>query len=207
MNSLDAAEQVLSEAREPLHVREITRRIIEAGLWKTKGLTPEATINAAISVDLQQKRGSSRFERLGRSIYGLRSWSAATASLLRSDSTESFVAPIDHKGHAAENTSSDSASISERTVARSMSFLDAAERVLEQSPDKRPMHYKTLTQKALDLGLIATRGQTPDQTMYAQILTDIDRSNQRGEIPRFAKVGRGKVGLTRWVDYGLAHQI
>jgi len=37
MHSLDAVTVILSEVGEPLHVNEITRRILERGLWQTKG--------------------------------------------------------------------------------------------------------------------------------------------------------------------------
>jgi len=37
MHSLDAVTVILSEVGEPLHVNEITRRMLERGLWQTKG--------------------------------------------------------------------------------------------------------------------------------------------------------------------------
>ena len=44
----DAARHILAEAGEPLHYREITRRILGACQWSTTGKTPEATVNARI---------------------------------------------------------------------------------------------------------------------------------------------------------------
>ena len=46
MNVQDAAIQILKEAGEPLHTKEIAERIMEAGLWVAKGKTPEATVSA-----------------------------------------------------------------------------------------------------------------------------------------------------------------
>jgi len=88
------------------------------------------------------------------------------------------------------------------TGAASLSFLDAAERVLVQSGDKKPMHYRAITQQALAQGLVRTAGKTPEATLYAQILGEVERLTRRGETPRFIKVGKGLVGLTRWVDQG-----
>jgi len=88
------------------------------------------------------------------------------------------------------------------TGVASLSFLDAAERVLVQSGNKRPMHYRAIIQKALDQGLVRTAGKTPEATLYAQILGEVDRLTRRGETPRFVKIGKGLVGLTRWVDHG-----
>lgn len=42
MSVQTAAIQVLKEAGKPLHATEIAKLIIEAGLWKSDGKTPEA---------------------------------------------------------------------------------------------------------------------------------------------------------------------
>ncbi len=52
-----------------------------------------------------------------------------------------------------------------------------------------------------------TEGQTPEATLYAQILTEINRNIKRGETPRFVKHGKGLVGLQKWLGEGLAYQI
>jgi len=49
MTALDAALRVLQEAGGSLHYREITKRVLDAGLWSTEGKTPEATINAQLA--------------------------------------------------------------------------------------------------------------------------------------------------------------
>jgi hypothetical protein len=67
-----AAEAVLKEHGKPMHSREITKKAIDGGLWKTKGLTPEATINAALAVSA--KKGET-FIKVAPSVYGLQEWS------------------------------------------------------------------------------------------------------------------------------------
>jgi restriction system protein len=88
-----------------------------------------------------------------------------------------------------------------------LSFTDAAEQVLEQYGRKEPMHYRAITAKVLELGLVRTQGQTPQATLYAQILTEIDRRTRQGNSPRFTRHGKGLIGLSRWTGSGLGAQI
>lgn len=90
------------------------------------------------------------------------------------------------------------------TSPQGLSFTDAAELVLKRFSHSQPMHYKELTKRALALGFVATRGQTPEQTMYAQIGTEIERQQRRGEVPRFTKHGKGMISLTHEAEVGLA---
>jgi restriction system protein len=97
--------------------------------------------------------------------------------------------------------------VSVPTPATRLSFTDAAEQVLDKYASKSPMHYRAITDKALELGLIATAGKTPEATLYAQIITEIQRRTKRGERPRFVRYGKGVVGLSKWKGTGLAFQI
>jgi restriction system protein len=179
VSALKAACEVLLEAGGPLHYREITKRILEKGLWKTSGKTPVATINAQIAVDIIKHGDLSKFIRVGKGTFALRGTKPAAKE----------VAP---RSTAA---------------AKKISFTDAAEKVLSEFGNNKPMHYREITNKALELGLISTIGQTPAATMYAQILTEIARSTKAGRQSRFTKHGKGFVGLTRWLGKGLAFQI
>ena len=175
MNALDAAYEVLRGAGEPLHYHEITQRMFDRGLWSSAGLTPWDSVNARITVDIKKNGEESRFYRAAPGVFGCREAGDHPPS------PELYPEPA------------------------SLSFLDAAEMVLEEHG--QPMHYREITQKALDLNLITTGGLTPEATMYAGILTEIQRQNRRGELPRFEKFGRGYVGLTRWHEQGLPYQI
>ncbi len=177
MNVLDAAYEVLRAAGEPLHYREITQRMLDRGLWSSAGLTPWNSVNAGIAVDIKRNREQSRFYRAAPGIFGCREAGDPNPSPEPEPERDS------------------------------MSFLDAAEMVLEDYADRQPMHYRDITRKALDLDLITTGGLTPEATMYAAILTEIQRQNKRGELPRFEKLGKGYVGLTRWHEQGLPYQI
>lgn len=56
-----SAIKVLRGAKEPLHYEEITRRALEQNLIETSGSTPEATMNAQITVDIKSKKEKSAF--------------------------------------------------------------------------------------------------------------------------------------------------
>jgi len=88
-----------------------------------------------------------------------------------------------------------------------LSFTDCAQKVLEEFGGKKPMHYKAITEKALQESWLLTSGKTPEATMYAQVITQIKRQQKRGERPRFVQHGRGYVGLSQWMGRGLAFQI
>ncbi len=85
--------------------------------------------------------------------------------------------------------------------------MDAAEIVLEKHSAGKPMHYRAITDKVLELGLVNTKGLTPEATVYAQILTDTKRRARRGDAPRFLFHGKGIIGLAKWGSGGLAFQI
>jgi len=72
MNSFkDIAYQILKEAGKPLHSKEITKIALERGWLKTAGKTPEATMNAQLIVDINNKKDKSRFIKVGPSIFSL----------------------------------------------------------------------------------------------------------------------------------------
>ncbi|HBE79933.1 MAG TPA: restriction endonuclease [Firmicutes bacterium] len=188
MNSLEAAYLVLKEAAQPLRAEEITKRIIEQRLWETAGKTPVATVEANLNTDIKEKGTSSRFLRVDKGTFILNELAATNQPTIQSPPKILINIPP-------------------QTSVKTLSFTDAAEHVLEKYGKKQPMHYKTITEKAIELGLIATAGQTPDLTMNAQILNEIHRVTRRGEQPRFVKCGKGYIGLTRWKAKGLTFQI
>jgi hypothetical protein len=61
-------------------------------------------------------------------------------------------------------------------------FRTAAMEILTEV--RTPLHYKEITRLALEKGILETEGATPDQSMNAQIITDI---NKKGEGSDFIK--------------------
>ncbi len=74
MAILEKAEEVLREAGEPLHAKDIAERMIAKGIWSTSGKTPGATVNARLAVDIKRQQSLSRFQRTGRGVFALREW-------------------------------------------------------------------------------------------------------------------------------------
>jgi len=186
MNVRDAVIMVLREAKEPLHAKEIAKRILARKLWKTDGKTPHATVAACLYADIKKNGDASAFVQTGPQTFGLRTGAELPAS----------------KGARTRRKKT-----TKKPVVRTYSFTDAAQKVLEQFGNKRPMHYRTITEKALELGWLDTKGKTPEASMYAQILTEIRRYRKRGEQPRFVQHGKCYVGLSRWMGRGLAFEI
>jgi restriction system protein len=188
MSVQSAAIQVLREAGKPLHTDEITKLIFQAGLWISDGKTPEATVSARIYADIKNNGNQSVFVKVGPQTFSLRGSAWETSA----DTVESISIGAEKKLLATDT---------------GFSFADCAQKVLEDVSDKKPMHYKEITARALQKGWLVTSGKTPEASMYAQIITEIKRNQKRGERPRFVQHGRGYVGLSQWMGGGLAFQI
>jgi restriction system protein len=191
VNSLEAIYRVLEEAGKPLSVMEITKLILEKGYWSTQGKTPAATISATLSSDVKEKGAMSRFIHTGPAQYGL---------------NPKYTPPAEKAvtGKTLEINVGETISVKDSVT---YSFTDAAEHILRTFASQQPMHYQEITQKALDMKLLSTKGLTPEATMYAQIITEIQRRKRRGEQPRFVMHGKGMVGLAVWEPEGLAGMI
>ena len=188
MNIQDAAIQILKDAGKPLHANEIAKLIIDSGLWKSDGKTPEATVSARLYSDIKSNGDKSPFVKVGPQTFALR------------DSTE-MSSGAEPAPAAVEDTPKPP------SVNAGFSFIDCAQKVLEEFGGKKPMHYKEITEKALEKGWLVTSGKTPEASMYAQVITEIKRQQKRGERPRFVQHGRGYIGLSQWMGRGLVFQI
>ncbi|HEY8597057.1 MAG TPA: winged helix-turn-helix domain-containing protein [Thermomicrobiales bacterium] len=198
MKLLDAAGAILVEVSVPLHVTELTRRMIEQGLWQPQGKTPVDSVRSALAVDISERGLLSRFERVHKGTFGLRS----------REVTPSFVDPqpvITDSTFLSSESAPDTPSLI--NTAKLLSFTDAAEHVLERFGKDQPLHYRDITERALGLGLITTQGKTPEATMYAQILVENGRRAKRGEAARFIQYGKGLIGLAKGARPDLADLI
>lgn len=190
MTALEAALKVLQDAGTPLHYLEITKRVLAAKLWKTNGKTPEATINARLAVDVKKNGKASVFRRAGRGVFAV--------NTERTDPTPYQPGLL--------RTEEPALYVSGAKTGETLSFTDAAERILEASRGK-PMHYRDITRHALEHKMLDTSGKTPEATMYAQILTECKRRQGRGEQLRFMILGKGMISLAKWQAKGLAFQV
>lgn len=73
MSILDAAAQILSEAKEPLNCKLMIKAMMDKAYWQPSqsGKTPANTLHAAISKEIKTKGTDSRFEKVGRGQFAL----------------------------------------------------------------------------------------------------------------------------------------
>jgi len=70
LSQLDAAVEILKDAKEPLTCKEIVRRIFGRKIWSTTGRTPEDTLSASIKHEIARGKNS-RFRKAERGLYEL----------------------------------------------------------------------------------------------------------------------------------------
>ena len=202
MSLLKAIEKVLSSAKKPLHVNEIYKEITNQDLWQSSGKTPTATVGAQLYSDIKKHGDASLFVRVEPQTFAMRD---IVVDELEKLTTES--ATKNGEDQNPETDKDEKAPPLPNEPAASMSFLNCAQKVLEEFGEKKPMHYKDITTKAIKTGWLVTKGLTPEFTMNAQVLGEIERHQARGESPRFVKHGSGYIGLSRWQARGLSFQI
>ncbi len=78
-----------------------------------------------------------------------------------------------------------------------ISMSDAVESVLRSHSKGAPMHYRRITDLAIEDGLIDPQGLTPEASMNAAITQDIKRRSATGREQRFRAHGRGMYALQR----------
>jgi len=130
MNVKTAAIQVLQQAGTALHAKDIAEQIMVAGLWQSGGKTPDATVSARLYSDIKSNGDKSPFVKVGPQTFALR------------DSAEisSSATPVPAAAQEAPQPSPANAGFF---------FTDCAQKVLEEFGGKKPMHYKEITEKAL----------------------------------------------------------
>jgi len=70
-SGLDAAAQVLAEAKGPMNTKEMVERMLAKGLWQTTGKTPAPTIYAAVIREIREKGKDARFRKVERGTFAL----------------------------------------------------------------------------------------------------------------------------------------
>jgi hypothetical protein len=76
---------------------------------------------------------------------------------------------------------------------RQLTFIEAAKAILEEM--KQPMHFKKITELALQKKYLVSKGKTPEWTMGARLSVDV---KEKGPQSDFVRYGNGKYGLRRW---------
>jgi len=183
MNVLNAIISVLSTAKQPLHAKEIAEKLIATGLWHSNGKTPVATISARLYTDIKKNGDQSSFIQVSPQTFSLRN-----IQLVSVCDANSQISNQDKK-------------------TGTISFLDSAEKVLNQFGNNNAMHYRDITKKAIEMGWLSSTGKTPEATMNAQLVTDLKRTKTNGEPGRFIRTSPGCYSLVKWMGSGLPYEI
>ncbi len=88
MTAYEAALQILTEAQKPLPLEEITTRILEAGLWQSRGQTPEATVGAQIYRHIKHHGDQSPLVQVGPKTFAVKKGASIAAD---TDNGSSFL--------------------------------------------------------------------------------------------------------------------
>jgi hypothetical protein len=72
MSAVEAAAEVLGQAKKPLRPAEIAERARKARIWRSTSETPEASMGAAIYMDLVRHGRRSRFTKSGPAAFSRR---------------------------------------------------------------------------------------------------------------------------------------
>src|ERR1041384_465273 len=75
-----------------------------------------------------------------------------------------------------------------------MTFLEAALEILRR--ERKPLHYKELTERAMDKKLLTFVGRTPEVTMQTQLTNAV----KKAPGPPFVRVKPGIFGLLRYPE-------
>lgn len=145
---LQAAEKVLREAREPLHVNELTKRMMDQGLWKTDSQSPEKNVRTSIGIDISKNPEASRFRYEGGGAFALKS-----------------APPARQPASVSEEASREA----------DLTTLNAAERVLRTAG--RPLHYTEITKRMLDQKLWASDSKKPETVVFSTLSSDIKKNS------------------------------
>jgi hypothetical protein len=75
-----------------------------------------------------------------------------------------------------------------------MTYFEAALKVLADA-NGGPLHYREITQQAVERGYIQPAGRTPEATVGALLYTHIKKAEAAGQDPEVKQVGRGQFAL------------
>ena len=208
----DAVCAVLEQAGQPVHVNELTKRMLESGLWSSGGKTPAATVAAKLYTDIKKKGAQSQFVQAGKATFALNPAVAASAVGETSGDAEAEMSatPDADEPQADSDGAASAVPLSAPAAAglkKRLSFTDATEDVLRRHADRKQMHYRDITEKVLAEDLVKTSGKTPEATLYAQIIQENARAEKGGKPTRFVRHGKGLVGLSEWLERGVQAEI
>jgi restriction system protein len=204
----DCAVIVLSEfgKGEPMHYISITNIALNNGLFVPGKKKPEYAMYSFIKSEIKrhEKIGvQPRFVLYRRGFVGLSKFNVSPP--VHGISCGSEVKPesaVMDSAEAAGELRPDLAFsrevINPNSLRSGYSFTDCAEKVLLKFSERQSMHYKEITEIALENGWLVSRSKSPWELMINLVTKEIRRQEKKGVQPRFVLPCRGFVGLTKF---------
>lgn len=142
-----AAIRVLQQAGTPLHVKDITDRMLSAGLWKTAGKTPSDTVSARLYTDIKKNGEASAFVKVAPQTFALRD------SFVEATDAEPASTPVKQPPNKRPSKPS--------SKKAGFSFTDCAEKVLQQFGEKKADALQGHHRKGAGRGMADDSRQNP----------------------------------------------
>lgn len=180
MEALEAAKAILDDARTPLRVKEISARALRKGIWKTESPEPEKMMWGALAKEIRLHGDESELYKPKPGLYGLRKHCSTASPAERVDTPLNM--PV-NKPPALDGT---------------LSFVESALKVLRECSNKTPLHYKDITDTAMERGWLATTGKTPEFIMQSLIKRRIRQDRDRATRSALVLSEDGYVALSEW---------
>ena len=191
----DMVAELLRSEGKPMRSKDISKKLLDSGLWKTEGKTPEATVASRLYTDIRKKGDESVFVQTGKNTFAL------NPDVSTPPPAEAKSATVADSGAPKADEAASSPQAPSGVVKR-LTFTDAAEDVLKRHSGGKPMHYRAITEQAIADGLIQSEGQTPWATLNSQVLIENQRAARQDKAPRFVRHGGGLIGLADWEPLG-----
>lgn len=186
MASANAVVALLEEGGEPLHYRDIHRKLEERGHLGVGGVDPAATLLSRFFKD-------PRLYRPRPGTYALVEW------LDREDEQPADDHPDAADRHAPPRIRIPASRLFlthdgfKSQLLPDHNVLGAAEQALRA--EGSPMHHLALTEKMIELGRWKPIESTPKNVVSLRLAKDI---REHGDRSRFRRFGRGIYGLSEW---------
>ena len=88
-------------------------------------------------------------------------------------------------------------------MAENLTYLEIAYKILGEKPELKQMHYRDLTNRAFELGLIESDDLIVAGNIASSINADIRKSKAQGAQSRFISFGKGLFGLLEHEPKGI----
>ena len=185
---LNGVKRVLLDVGRPLKYKEITKLMLERGLFPNEQTNdPAGSVGKRIRDDINKFGENSNFQKFGPGIYGL--LGMQFPEKVTTNNNKTFTNKISSKSSNENN------------------ILSAVEKVLEEYGNHNPMHYRDIAKKALSNGWLRKQKKSLSTLVNEELISDISSSKDGDHISRFYTKGNGYFGLLKWSESDLASLI